>query len=130
MKKKISVSLAICVLLTLIGCTKESDTPVVVQADIGTVESIVEDSGTVSHRDPYTIFPEVNGKILACPFEEGDSVHAGELLYVLDSSALEDQIEQAQLALRSAELSYQQALDACTANIGGGHICGWLTTSL
>lgn len=105
--------MGMCSLLLFAGCAKQSDAPTAVQADIGTVESIVEDSGTVAHRDPYTIFPEVNGKILSCNFEEGDRVCTGDVLYVLDAGALEDQIDQAQLALRSAQLSYQQALDAC-----------------
>ena len=103
--------LAPCLLLA--GCGAQQDARRTAAADIGAVESVVEDSGTVIHRDPYSIYAMVNGKILECRFEEGDRVQEGDVLYVLDSSDLEDQITQAELSLQSAQQSYAQSVDAC-----------------
>lgn len=84
-----------------------------VKPEIGTVENIVEDTGTVAYRDPYSVIPVVNGKILSCLFEEGDAVEAGQTLYVIDSTDLEDQITQAELSLESAAASREQSERAC-----------------
>lgn len=84
-----------------------------VYPDIGTVETLVEDTGTVAYRDPYTILPVVSGKILSCSFEEGDAVTAGQVLYTIDAAGLEDQITQARLNLKSAAESAAQSAAAC-----------------
>jgi len=96
--------------LLLAGCGKEKHETV--RPEMGPLESLVSDTGTVAHRDPYSLIPVVNGKILQCSFEEGDSVKAGDELYVIDSTDLENQITQASLSLASAQEGYRQALDA------------------
>ena len=111
-KKTLIFPLLSCCLL-LAGCQSSKETANTAAADIGTIVSPVEDSGTVVNRDPYSIYPTVSGKITACNFEEGDAVKAGDVLYVIDSTALEDQITQAELSLKSAQQSYAQAMDAC-----------------
>lgn len=117
MKKRqfISSALAGALCLTaLCGCQggDKSETRTAV-AEVGTVESIVSDTGTVAYRDPYAVIPTVNGKILTCAIEEGDVVTAGQTLYTIDSTALEDQITQAALSLESARLALSQASAAC-----------------
>lgn len=112
MKRTLIFPLLSCCLL-LAGCQNSKEAPNTAAADVGPIESLVEDSGTVVNRDPYSIYPTVSGKITACNFEEGDTVKAGDVLYVIDSTALEDQITQADLSLKSAQQSYAQAEDAC-----------------
>ena len=73
----------------------------------------MEDTGTVTYRDNYNIVPQVNGTVISCSFEEGDTVSAGQTLYELDAGDLEDQIEQAALSLDSAQASLSQAQAAC-----------------
>lgn len=100
--------------LLLSGCggqEKQGYTTVHPERDV--VENIVEDTGLAAYRDPYSVIPLVNGTILSCGFEEGDTVTRGQELYVIDSSDLEDQITQAQLSLNSAAESYRQAAAAC-----------------
>lgn len=98
----------------LAGChAAPSDNGGTATAEIGDVISLVEDNGTVVHRDPYSIYATVNGKILSCQFEEGNSVQTGDILYILDSTDLEDQITQAELSLQSAQQSYEQSAAAC-----------------
>lgn len=79
----------------------------------GSVEQTVEDTGTVSYRESYSVTPLVSGSILTCAIEEGDTVEAGQVLYTIDSGDLEDQITQARLSLDSAQASLAQAQAAC-----------------
>lgn len=105
--------LSLC-LLSLCSCRKDAGAGrSTATVEFGSVERLVTDTGTVAYRDPYSIIPAVNGKILSCTFEEGDQVTAGQTLYVIDSTALEDQITQAQLSLKSALLAQGQAEAAC-----------------
>ena len=114
MKKTILASLALCGALALTGCgTGAGEKAETAAADLGPVKSLVEDNGLVTHRDPYAIIPTTNGKILTCTFAEGDAVKEGDVLYTIDATALEDQITQASLSLKSAEQAYKQAADAC-----------------
>ena len=97
-------------LLLAAGCTAVEDPAgETVHPEIGVVERVVEDTGIVVYRDPYSVIPVVSGKILSCTFEEGDAVAAGQTLYVIDSSDLEDQITQAKLSLDSAAEACRQA---------------------
>lgn len=108
-----SLALSLC-LLSLCSCQKAADSGrSTATAGMGSVENLVTDTGTVAYRDPYSIIPVVNGKITSCTFEEGDRVAAGQTLYVIDSAALEDQITQARLSLKSARLALEQAEAAC-----------------
>ena len=87
------------VLLLLSGCSGGVDEYQCVHPETGTlVQQLVEGTGTVSYREEYSVIPTVSAKILSCSIEEGDTVTAGQVLYVLDSGALEDQITQARLS--------------------------------
>ena len=98
--------------LLLSGCGGNGDYTTV-HPDTGPIESLVSATGSVAYRDPWSLIPEVNGKIVSCSIEEGDTVTAGEELYVIDSTDLEDQITQAALSLDSAREALRQAEDAC-----------------
>lgn len=124
-RKNILLSLAAALMLA--GCADSDNSITTATAEIGAVESTVEDSGTAVHLDPYTIYPEVNGKIIQCSFEEGDSVQKGDALYTIDSTALEDQITQAQLSLKSAKQSLAQAKAACADLTVTAHASGTVT---
>lgn len=101
-------------LLLLTSCSSGEDQErTTVFPDIGPVENTVEDTGTVTYRDNYSIVPQVSGTVTSCSIEEGDTVAAGQILYELDMADLEDQIEQAALSLESAQASLQQAQAAC-----------------
>ena len=101
-------------LVVLSGCAMGGNTDyTTVNPDRGTVERRVEDTGTVTYGEDYTIVPLVGGKVLECAFSEGDSVEAGDVLYVIDSGDLEDQITQALLSLSTAQAGYAQAQAAC-----------------
>lgn len=96
------------------GCSAGQDSYNTVAPETdAVVERTVEATGTVGYHEEYSVIPTVSGKILSCSVEEGDTVTAGQVLYVIDSGELEDQITQAQLSLSSAQASYSQAAAAC-----------------
>ena len=111
--RSLAAALAGWVLL-LAGCSGgDGDYTLVSPTVDGTVERIVEDTGTVGYAEEYAVTPTVSGKILSCAVEEGDTVTAGQALYTIDSGELEDQIDQARISLDSANASLAQARAAC-----------------
>lgn len=70
----------------------------------------VSSTGTVQPIDSYKLTALVKGEILNAPFEEGDTVNKDDLLYQIDSSDVENSIQQAQLSLETAQLNYNQTL--------------------
>lgn len=71
----------------------------------------ISGSGVLLPADSYNIIGLVQGDILAADFEEGDYVEKDTLLYQIDSSDAERSIEQAEIALRNADLSYAGIVD-------------------
>lgn len=115
-------------LFLLSGCSgSDQDEYRTVQPDTGPVEYRVEDTGTVTYADNYTIVPTVSGTVTECTFQEGDTVTAGQTLYTIDSDALEDQIVQAQLSVDSAQASLSQAQAACADLTVVSHASGSVT---
>ena len=101
-------------LLTAGGCQEGLGTSYeTVSPQVGEIVNLVEDTGSVTYRDPASLIPVVSGKIVSCLVEEGDTVTQGQTLYVIDSTSLEDQITQSRLSLRSAQESAAQSAAAC-----------------
>lgn len=65
-------------------------------------------TGTLAPIEQFKITPLVTGKVLECTFEEGDKVEQGQLLYRIDPSEAQKNIEQAKLALRQSQLAAGQ----------------------
>ncbi len=72
----------------------------------------VSGTGTVEPADSYQVTALVKGEILDAPFEEGDQVEQGDVLYQIDASDVQNSIERAEIAVEQARLSYQNALDS------------------
>lgn len=66
----------------------------------------VSGTGTVTPIDSYDLKTLVTGEILEAPFEVGDQVEKGQLLYRLDAKDAELGIQQARLSLRQAQKNY------------------------
>ena len=84
----------------------------------------VSGTGTIAPIHSYKVTTLVRGEILEAPFEEGDTVHKGDVLFRIDASDVESSIEQARLAVQQAQLTYDNlknsAKDAkLTANASG-----------
>ena len=71
----------------------------------------VKGTATIQAIDAYRVSTLVRGEILEAPFEEGDVLEEGDLLYRIDAFDAETAIEQAELALRQATLNYNDLLD-------------------
>ncbi len=81
------------------------------QAAIGKVESSISGKGTLNPADQYEVKSLVKGEILSAPFEEGDSVNKGQLLYQISTSEIENSMKTAELNVDKAKLLYQDTLD-------------------
>ena len=71
----------------------------------------VSSTGTVTPIDSYKVSSLVTGDVLEAPFEEGDWVEKGDLLYRIDPGSAESALQQAQLSLQQAQLSYDSMAD-------------------
>lgn len=75
----------------------------------------VDGSGAVTPIESYQVSALTSGEILQAPFEVGDWIEQGALLYQLDAKDAQAAIAQAQLALRQAQLSYDTVAAGLTA---------------
>ncbi|MCX7715348.1 MAG: HlyD family efflux transporter periplasmic adaptor subunit [Clostridia bacterium] len=74
----------------------------------GNIEVAITGSGTVEPYARYEILATVNGEILSAPYEVGDSVKKGDVLYQIDSSDAEIELQQQENNLKSAKLSNEE----------------------
>lgn len=81
-------------------------------ADWRDITVSVSGTATVQPVDAYQVTALVRGEILEAPFEEGDTVSEGDLLYRIDTGDLETSIQRAEIAVEQARLSYESLLDS------------------
>lgn len=81
----------------------------------------VSSTGTVTPIDSFNVSSLTTGDILSAPFEEGDMVSKGQVLFEFDSATAVNSIQQAQLSYDKAVLAYDQVVDGlrCTSNVMG-----------
>ncbi len=72
----------------------------------------VSGTGTISPIDSYQVTAMVSGEILSAPFGEGDIIEKDDLLFLVDSTDVENAIAQQEIALRQAELNYSTTLQS------------------
>ena len=77
----------------------------------GDLISLLSSSGTISAKDTYEITSLVEGEVVEANFEEGDQVEKGQVLYRIDSSSVNSQLNSSQNSLERANKKYQEALD-------------------
>ncbi|WP_251317515.1 efflux RND transporter periplasmic adaptor subunit [Flintibacter muris] len=82
----------------------------------------VSGTGTVTPIDSYYLKPLVTGEVLEAPFEVGDRVEKGDVLYRLDAKDAEMSIQQAELAVRQAQKSYDDLAANLTVRAGGAGV--------
>jgi len=90
----------------------------------GSIVNVVEGSGVLEANEQYDITALVSGDIINDYFSEGDEVVKDQVLYQIDSSSIEKNIEKSNNSLTQARLSYSEAqktLDDlnCPATAGG-----------
>lgn len=76
------------------------------------LKSSVTGSAVVEPNAEYSITPLVTGEILDAPFEEGDYVEKGQLMYRIDAETVENSLASANLAIQKAQQAYNDAASA------------------
>ena len=94
--------------------TGRPEMPEVDQKNIGTVErgnvtKELSSSGSLEAKDSYSITSLVEGEIIEADFEEGDMVEEGQILYVIDPSDMERELESSKRSLETAEKNLEDA---------------------
>lgn len=111
-----AVILVIAVILVFSISAKKKGLPSVAvrETDIvtyGDINVTITGSAAVEPYERFEIIPKVSGDIVYCPFDVGDSVNKGDLLYGFDTSSSDLTVERQRLALEQSENSYQNALE-------------------
>jgi HlyD family secretion protein len=75
----------------------------------GNVESMLSGKGTIEPLDKYEVNALVKGEVLDAPFEEGDTVTKGDLLYQISTKDVENSIETATLSVEKAKRNYDDS---------------------
>ncbi len=91
------------------GNTTVSNTYRLEPASMQDLTVSVTGTGTIEPIHSYEVTTLVKGEILEAPFEEGDTVHKGDVLFRIDAKDVETSIEQAQIAVNNAQLSLESA---------------------
>lgn len=118
----IIVLLALVVAVVFIIRKKNAANDATVEYNTATVEKrsitrTVDGSSTVEANDTYDVTALVTGEILSDYFSEGDMVEKDQLLYTIDSSEAEKQVQTAQNSLTKAQQSYLDAIRQKTDKI-------------
>ncbi len=80
----------------------------------GNLTNSISGSGSVEPIDQRDIVPEVNGKIVESPFEEGDEVKAGDVLYRFEMTAATNAIESAENNVQKAQTTLSNRQSSLT----------------
>ena len=108
------VAIVIFVVTRISGATRQFTSGLYLQDTVARRDLTVTVGGTAAVRptDSYRVTALVTGEVLSAPFEEGDTVNKGEVLYSIDARDVENSIARAELALRQAQLSYDALLES------------------
>ena len=119
MKKTVIIVTAIFVLIFLFaGC---SESPELATVSVAAVKSGGDLSTLVWHGNiealrSLDVSPNVSGKVESIHVSEGESVKAGDILYILDSADVRLQLKQAEASLKAAKTAAENAAAANDAD--------------
>lgn len=88
---------------------KMEENNLVIVAEKRDIEEAISDSTVIEPNDEYSITSMVTGDILDAPFDEGDHIIKGDLLYTIDATTLENSIQSADIAIARAKKAYESA---------------------
>ncbi|MCL2698549.1 MAG: efflux RND transporter periplasmic adaptor subunit [Oscillospiraceae bacterium] len=83
----------------------------------GNISVVSEYIGIIEASGQATVFPKATGEVLFVHFNVGDTVSAGDILFEIDSSALQSAFSQSQTALSLAQSRADQNLSAAINNL-------------
>ena len=82
----------------------------------------VSSTGTVTPIDSYKVSALVTGEVLDAPFEEGDYVEKGAVLYQIEATDAQTAVAQAELSVRQAQLAYNNAINNQNPSASGSGV--------
>ncbi|MBQ2615030.1 MAG: HlyD family efflux transporter periplasmic adaptor subunit [Clostridia bacterium] len=111
-----AIALVLIGALVLTFLPKKGNRPTMGQSNEATVSrrdiaEVVSGSSVVEPNAEYTLVSMVTGEILEAPFEEGDVVTEGQLMYRFDAADAEKDMERTQLSIQKSQLSYQDTME-------------------
>ena len=86
----------------------ETQTYIEASATRQDIQKTLSATGTIQPANQYDVTSGVQGDVLSCTFEEGDTVKKGDILYEIDKTDAQNQIDQAKLQLEQSRNSYNQ----------------------
>lgn len=122
-KKKIIRIGAVCAVLVLavivvprvLGGSKKANAGAAMQktatVERRSITSELSSSGTISPKDTYSVTALASGEVITADFEEGDEVEKGQILYTVDASSKESELNSAKNSLERAQTSYELAVE-------------------
>lgn len=145
--KKIVITCIIVVLLILAGTAvaagfnqakpaaagaSEQQTAIVTK---GSIVSELSSSGVISPKNTYSVTSLIEGEVISADFEEGDLVEKDQVLYQIDPSSMESELESANNSLvraqenyADAEQEYQKALGEYSGRVYHADSSGYIKT--
>jgi HlyD family secretion protein len=81
------------------------------QARLADIQKVITATGTVSFLDPIPLYFQAEGKLIALNVKAGDPVTKGQVLAQLDTTKLEQAVEQNEVALLQAQVKLEQIYD-------------------
>lgn len=121
MKKTAQTLISIAIVLALVGAIgvrayqhmhKKADAPRTVLAHRGDLMIDVSETGFIEPQNEVDIKSKVAGRLLALYVKEGDFVHQGQLIAVVDRSLIDPQIASTRAELAQAQARLVQSIAA------------------
>ncbi|WP_165864425.1 efflux RND transporter periplasmic adaptor subunit [Capsulimonas corticalis] len=118
MKKSVKTAIGAVIVLAAVAAAgsrvshnlhKPAPPPRTVPAALGDISVSVQEVGAVQPVDKVDVRSKVAGRILVMPIEAGQTVHAGQLIAMVDRTLLDPQIQQTQAQLDQAKARLTQA---------------------
>ena len=113
-----AAAIALAAALRLAAPSNDVEDPVNNLIPIETVAPVTADLanqmdfiGSLSAGDSVAVIPKLTAKVREVKVKAGDTVKAGDVLYIMDTADLDSQVQLAQLALDSAKLSHEMTTE-------------------
>ena len=90
----------------------ETQTYIEASATQQDIQKTLSATGTIQPANQYDVTSSVQGDVISCTFEEGDTVKKGDTLYEIDKTEAQNQIDQAKLQLEQSRNSYNQTAES------------------
>lgn len=77
----------------------------------GNVSTTITGSGSLEPYERYEVIPLVNGEIISSPFEVGDTVSQGTVIYEFDKTDAQINLEKQRNSMERSTITYTESLD-------------------